>query len=165
MRGTNIINFSNFVDEIIDSSQINKILELLEKNDLKEMNDIKCRLSKYNNCINLFNKEFIKAKKESIFEFSIISLVVIEREDFETFEKEREKCPNRVDRILYHGTSIKPISNILTGLYRKSIEKKKLLMEKEFISQIYWIMPGIMGVKMVIEQIFQVFQKLMILLQ
>ena len=127
MRGTNIINFSNFVDEIIDSSQIKKILNLLEKNDLKEINDIKCRLSKYNNCINLFNKEFIKAKKESIFEFSIISLVLIEREDFETFEEEREKCPNRVERILYHGTSIEPISNILTGLYRKSLETKKAI--------------------------------------
>ena len=32
---------------------------------------------------------------------------LIEREDFEKFENEREKCPNRVDKILYHGTNIK----------------------------------------------------------
>ena len=37
-----------------------------------------------------------------------------------TFENEREKCPNRVERILYHGTSIEPISCILTGLFRRS---------------------------------------------
>jgi hypothetical protein len=87
------------------------------------MKDIKNRLSRYNNSIKLFNKEFEKSKKESIFEFSIISLVVIEREDFETFERERKKCPNRVERILYHGTSIEPTSNILTGLYRKSMDR------------------------------------------
>ena len=50
-------------------------------------------------------------------------MVVIEREDFETFERERKKCPNRVERILYHGTSIEPTSNILTGLYIKSMDR------------------------------------------
>ena len=127
MRGSNIINFSNYVDEVIDDNQINKILNLLSKSDLKEMKDIKNRLSKYNNSIKLFNNEFEKSKKESIFEFSIISLVVIEREYFEKFEIERKKCPNRVDKILYHGTSIELTSNILTGLYRKSMEKRKAI--------------------------------------
>ena len=127
MKGSNIINFSNYVDEIIDSNQINEILNLLSYSDLKEIKDIKYRLSKYNNSIKLFNSEFKKSNKESIFEFSVISLVVIEREDFENFEKERLKCPNRVERILYHGTSIEPTSLILTGLYRKSMEKKKAI--------------------------------------
>ena len=122
MRGSSIINFANYVDEIIDSNQINKILNLLEKDDLKEMNNLKELLSNYNNCIKLFSQEFEKSKKESIFEFSVVSLVVIEREDFEIFEREREKCPNRVDRILYHGTSIELISGILTSVYRKSLE-------------------------------------------
>ena len=46
----------------------------------------------------------------------------MEREDFEKFKKEREKCPNRVDKILYHGTSIEPISCILTEQFKKSLE-------------------------------------------
>ena len=108
------------MDEIIDSNQINKILNFLRKDDLKEMNDLKNLLSKYNNCIKLFNQEFEKSKKESIFELSVISLIIIEREDFEIFEREREKCPNRVERILYHGTNIEPISGILTSVYIKS---------------------------------------------
>ena len=127
ITGSNIINFSNYVDEIIDLNQLNKILSLLNKEDLNEMLDIKNRLSRYNKYIKLFNKEFEKSKRESYLEFSIISLVVIEREDFDTFEREREKCPNRVDRILYHGTSVEPISGILTGLYRKSLERKKAI--------------------------------------
>ena len=103
------------------------IRDVLEKRDLNEMLDIKNRLSKYNEYIKLFNKEFEKSKRESYLEFSVISLVVIEREDFERFETEREKCPNRVERILYHGTSVEPISGILTGLYRKSLERKKAI--------------------------------------
>ena len=127
MRGSNIINFSNFVDEVIDSYQIKQLLNFLPNSYLNEMKDIKYRLSKYNNCIELFNKEFRKSVKESILEFSVISLVIIEREDFEIFERERNKCSNRVERILYHGTSIDPISKILTGLYKKSLERKKAI--------------------------------------
>ena len=119
-EGSNIINFSNYVDEIIDNNQINQILNLLSNYDLKEINDIRYRLSKYNKCIEFFNKEFEKSKRESFLEFSIISLVIMEREEFEKFEKEREKCPNRMERILYHGTNVEPISLILTGFYKKS---------------------------------------------
>ena len=110
--------------------QINKILNLLSLDDLKEMNNLKYLLSKYNNCIKLLNQEFEKAKKESIFEFSIISLVIIEREDFKIFEREREKCPNRVERILYHGACIEPISRTLTSVYRKLLENIKAINDK-----------------------------------
>ena len=127
MRGSNIINFSNYIDEVIDSNGINKVFNLLSYSDLKKMKDIKYHLSKYNNSITLFNIEFKKSMRESYLEFSVVSVVIIEREDFETYEKERLKCPNRVERILYHGTSIEPISNILTGLYRKSMEKRKAI--------------------------------------
>ena len=127
MKGSNIINFSNYVDEIIGSYEINKILSFLEEKDLIEMNDTKNRLSKYNECIMLFNKELEKSKKESIFEFSFISLVVIEREDFEKYKEERQKCPNRVERILYHGTSIEPISCILTDFYKQSKDRNKAI--------------------------------------
>ena len=119
-KGSSIINFSNYVDDIIDNNKINQILNLLPINDLKEMKDIRYRLSKYDKYIKFFNKEFEKNKKESFLEFSIISLVVIEREDLEKFEVEREKCQNRIEKILYHGTSVEPISSILTNYYRKS---------------------------------------------
>ena len=77
---------------------------------------------KYNKCIKFFKNEFVKTNKESFLEFSMISLVIIEREDFEKFDIEKKICPNREERILYHGKSIEPISSILTGLYRKSLK-------------------------------------------
>ena len=123
IKGKNIINFSDYVDETIDSKQIDKMMNLLGNKGLTIINSIIFHLSKYSKYIKFFEKEFEKAKRESIFEFSIISLVIMEREDFETFERERNKCPNRVDKILYHGTSIEPISCILTNYFKKSEEK------------------------------------------
>ena len=123
LNGSNIINFSNFVDESINTEQLNKIMKSLNPNDLKIINEIKFRLSKYNGLIKLFNEEFEKAKRESIFEFSVISLVIMERQDFKKFIQEREKCPNRVDKLLFHGTSIEHISCILTGIFKKSINR------------------------------------------
>ena len=90
---------------------------------MDDINDIKRRLLNYNEYIKLFEKDFEKRKRQSVFEFSIISMAIMEREDFQTFEKERNICPNRVDKILYHGTSIEPISCILTGYFRKSEDK------------------------------------------
>ena len=120
MEGSNILNFSRYVDKTIDSSHLTLLLQILKKGDLEFINDIKRRLSNYNEYIKLFEKDIEEKKRNSIFEFSIISLVVMEREDFQKFEKERKNCPNRVDKILYHGTQIEPISCILTDYYRKS---------------------------------------------
>ena len=71
IKGSNIINFSNFVNESINMNQVNEMMKILNSNDFKEINDIRFLLSKYNEHIKLFNKEFEKAKRESIFEFSI----------------------------------------------------------------------------------------------
>jgi len=123
MKGSNILNFSKYIDDTINSDDIKKLFQLLNKKDLEEVKDIKKKLLNYNEYIKLFEKDFEERKRNSIFEFSIISLVIMEREDFQTFEKERKKCPNRIDRILYHGTSIEPISLILTGYFKKSVNR------------------------------------------
>ena len=120
LEGSNIINFSNYVNEIITDNELINILNILEENDLKEIIDIMNRLSNYNKHMKFFEKSFKKAQERSIFEYSIISLVIIERKDFNIFERERKKCPNRVSKILYHGTTIPPICNILTDMFKRS---------------------------------------------
>ena len=117
----NILNFSNYVDSIINNNLLQWIINFLKGNKLQEINDIKFHLGKYEIFYSLFEKQFDKALRNSVFEFSAVSLVVIDRQDYDTFETERKKCQNRVDRILFHGTQIQPISSILTGLFRKSI--------------------------------------------
>ena len=123
VKGSNIINFSKFVDNNVDTPQLNKLINLLKKSDKIEIIDIKNRLSRYAEDIKLFDKEFAVVMKESIIEFSVISMAVIEREDFEKFEKGKKSCKNRVDRLLFHGTGKAPVAGILTGEYWKSTEK------------------------------------------
>lgn len=123
IKGANIINFSRYVDEEIDNNNLNNIINLLNFKDREEINEIRSRLALYNKHIKFFDKKFEKAQKESIFEFCVDSIVIIEREDFEIFEKERKECPNKVDRLLFHGTGIEPVSLILTGYFKKSIYK------------------------------------------
>ena len=118
--GRNVINFSNFVEEEISSQNINQMMNFLPKKNFIEINDLKMRLGKYSQYISFFEKQFENSLRESIFEFSVVSLIILDREDFDIFETERSKCQNRVDRILYHGTQIEPISCILTDLFKRS---------------------------------------------
>ena len=78
------------------------------------------KLSKYEKEINLFNKEFYVALRNSLFEYSLVSATFVERNDFENFKKEREKCPNCADKLLFHATNIRVIPYILTNNFRKA---------------------------------------------
>lgn len=81
MEGSHILNFSKYIDKAIDSNQIKILLQYLNNADLISINDIRKRLLNYNEYMKLFEKDFEIRKKNSIFEFAIISLVVAERED------------------------------------------------------------------------------------
>ena len=122
-KGNNIMNFSKFVDNEINPKQIDNLLTHMGEKDNSEIKIIINKLSKYENELELFNKEFSNALKNSIFEFSLVSAVLIERNDFERFTQEKAKCPNRVDRVLFHGSNPAVISSILTGFFKKSTER------------------------------------------
>jgi hypothetical protein len=115
------MNFSKYVNELITQNDINKyLIPRLNSKTKDDIIYIKNCLGKYVEYTKNFEQEFEKAKKNSIFEYSIISLTIIEREDINKFESNREKCQNRVDRILFHGTSYYSISKILTDLFKKA---------------------------------------------
>ena len=119
-KGCNIIKFSNFVDEEIKIGMLQNIMSIIPISDLQNINDSNFRLGKYDKYMELFEKEIISSLKNSVFEFSIVSLVILDRENYDKFENERAKCPNRYDKILYHGTQIHPASSILSQLFKKS---------------------------------------------
>ena len=56
----NKINFSDYIDEIIDLNELNKIVDLLDNYSISEMNKIRYKLSRYNNYMKLFLTEFDK---------------------------------------------------------------------------------------------------------
>ena len=66
VKGSNIINFSKFVDNAVDSTQIHNLMNLLSKKDFLEIKDIKNRLSRYEKEIKVFDKDFSEALRDSI---------------------------------------------------------------------------------------------------
>ena len=66
------------------------LLKILNNEGLKEIKDIKNLLLNYNEYIKLFIKDFEERKRNSIFEFLIISFCNNEREDFQKFEKKKK---------------------------------------------------------------------------
>lgn len=60
-------------------------------------------LGSYVDYLTKFENEYEKAKKESVFEYTINSLTIVYKEKREEFEKIRSNCPNRQERILFHG--------------------------------------------------------------
>ena len=74
---TNIINFSDFVNGTLNMEQINELMNFLKTDNIEKISNLKLNLLKYNEELKLFNKGFDQVKRESIFEFSINSLVII----------------------------------------------------------------------------------------
>ena len=121
IKGGNIINFSKYVDSLITQKDINTYLIPKLNYSEDEIVYIQNCLGKYVEYSKKFEEEFERAKKESVFEYSIISTTIIEREDIDKFDKNREDCPNRVDRVLFHGTCYDAISCILTDMFKRSL--------------------------------------------
>ena len=60
-----------------------------------------------------------EAFKESIFEYKIVGLVIVDNKEVkDTYEKEKEKCPNCQNKILLHATKINYSSKILTSNFK-----------------------------------------------
>ena len=118
--GNNMVNFSSFISNEVKSEHINQLLAYLHLNEREEIREMINKLSKYEKDINLFNKEFYVALRNSLFEYSLVSAIFVERNNFENFKKQREKCPNCADKLLFHGTIIRVIPHILTNNFIKA---------------------------------------------
>ena len=79
-------------------------------------------------------EEISKNLKEAYFDYSIISLGILNKQDRKIYEKGKSNCDNLVKRSLYHGTQIDPISKILTTdfKYTKKDELGKFNTEIEY---------------------------------
>ena len=120
VKGGNILNFAKYVDGLISQNEINTHLISNLNNSRNDILYIYNCLGKYIEYEKLFELEFKRAKNQSIFEYIIISSAIIEREDIYKFEQNRQFCPNRVDRVLFHGTSFEAISKILPDMFYRA---------------------------------------------
>ena len=112
--GNNILEYAKYVDEIIGNREMYDLLEILDENQNKEVTKYWKSFSKYQNYNEFFEKEISKSLKESYFEYSVISLAILSKQNRKKYEESKSQCPNLVKKILYHGTQIDPISKIMT---------------------------------------------------
>ena len=66
VKGSDILNFSRFIEKSINDEHINILLQCLNKEDLEKINDIQKRLINYNEYMKLFEKDF-EEKKEIVY--------------------------------------------------------------------------------------------------
>ena len=67
----------------------------------------------------VFDVEIEKALKNSIFEFKIIHIFLLDKEK-EVYIREKNNCPNKEVKILYHGTIVEHAVDIVSEKFRKS---------------------------------------------
>ena len=118
IRQTNLLNLAHYIDNAIDSDQIKNMLNLLDKGDLNEMKEFKNNLLRIKEQIIMFDKDFSLARRKSVFEYSLVSLEIVDRSDIDNYKNASKNCPNKNERILYYGTSEENISNILTNHFQ-----------------------------------------------
>ena len=83
-----------------------------EKNQFKIINDLK----EFNN---LFDKEIEEALKKTYFEFKIIHIFLIDKEKG-YYLSEKNKCENKITKILFHGTKTEATISILSTKFNQS---------------------------------------------
>lgn len=63
-------------------------------------------------------EEFAKVQKESLFDYSIVSIALLDNNNIEIYEKAKKNFPNCNTKILFHGAQIDPISNIISSEFK-----------------------------------------------
>ena len=124
IRQTNLLNLARYIDKAIDSSQIQNMLKLLNKSDFNEMKEYRNNLANLNNQVIMFEKDFNLARKKGIFEYSLVSLEIVDRPDVNDYEKASKKCPDKNERIMYYGTPEENVFNILLNHFKFSPNNK-----------------------------------------
>ena len=114
-NGSNILSYSSYVNSVIDKKEINNLVNLFKGDKKKEIIRFWSKLSKYNDFNKLFEMNFSKALEMSYFEYTLVSLSIIEKKNRKNYLDSKKKCNNCKTQYLFHGTQIDPISNIVTN--------------------------------------------------
>ena len=132
----NIFEIISLAKNINNSEDINiiEISKNIKMNDLQKVfNDYinineepsiyKKLIEKYEIFNELLDKEIEYALKNSVFEYEIIHITLVDKETNE-YIREKDKCKNRVTKILFHGTTFETAIRILSSHFKQSILAK-----------------------------------------
>ena len=114
LKGNPINQNTNFY-EAAKSFSMNDFVDLI--NDISKDELIKQEynqlLKNYEEYYNIFERDFEKALAFSIFEYQLVKIYTIDRDDYKEFMKNKAKCEEVEEKLLFHGTTVENIASIL----------------------------------------------------
>ena len=117
-EGNNILEYAKYIDSIIKSDEIEKLIDIYELDQKEKISKFLNKLIKYQKYNSFFEEEFTKIQFESTFDYSIINLVLLDNKNFLKYETAKNICPNCTTKILFHGTQIDPASKIISSEFK-----------------------------------------------
>ena len=98
----------------VEKEDLERFFQIISNEaEQQENNNIQRLIERLDEFNAIFDKEIEKAFENSIFEYKIIHIVMIERDTF-FYKNERNNCPNTIIKVLFHGTSIYNTFGILS---------------------------------------------------
>ena len=84
--------------------------------EIQENNNIKRLINRLDEFNKVFDVEIEKALKNSVFEYKIIHILLVEKEKSK-YITEKNKCKNRKEKILFHGTNVEAGISIVSSQF------------------------------------------------
>ena len=117
-KGNNIMEYVKYINSVIEINEIDELIKIFEKEEKVKISSFINSIIKYDRLFKFFEEEFIEAQKESIFDYSIISIAILDNEKFKTYEFSKNVCQNCITKLLFRGTQIDNISEIISTEFK-----------------------------------------------
>ena len=117
-QGNNILEYAKYIDSMIKPDEIEAIINIYELEQKVQIGKFLNKMIIYEKYNSYFEEEFTKAQLESIFDYSIVNLVLLDNKNFSKYETAKNSCPNCTTKILFHGTQIDPASKIISSEFK-----------------------------------------------
>jgi hypothetical protein len=93
-------------------NDLNELLNQLQLQDLhnQQLNQMRKDYEKYYDVFEIF---FDKVLALSVFEYQLVKIYTVDRDDYDTFKKNKNECENMREKILFHGTKTEFLVSIL----------------------------------------------------
>ena len=114
LKGSDISEYTNFY-EAVKSFSMNDFEELINylTDDELAKQEYNQLLKNYEEYYNIFERDFENALAFSIFEYELVKIYTIDRDDYKIFKENKDKCNEAVEQLLFHGTIVESIASIL----------------------------------------------------
>ena len=113
VKGTPINEETNFYElsKSFSANDLNALFEQLQiEKDIQEHNQL---LKNYSEYYDIFGDFFDKALSLSVFEYQLVKIYVVDRDDYEIFKRNKKLCKKMKEKLLFHGTKTEYIVSIL----------------------------------------------------